>query len=86
MLLGRTLCLLRCHSFEKVLWQVPRLPNLFQDTPTCLDNYWVLRPKRDRSTSRGRPKDREEAGDYLEGGGLCKSSEGFLIEDPQARC
>ena len=32
---------------------------------------YVLRPKRDRSTSRGRPKDREEAGDYLEGGGLC---------------
>ena len=61
----------------------PQPPNLFQDIPTCLENYWVLRPKRDRSTSRGRPKDREEAGDYLEGGGLCKRSEGFLIEDPK---
>ena len=52
--------------------------------PQSIPRY--VRPKRDRSTSRGRPKDREEAGDYLEGGGLCKSSEGFLIEDPQARC
>ena len=62
----------------------PRLPihsKIFQ-------HFWeilVLRPKRDRSTSRGRPKDREEAGDYLEGGELCIEQWGFYDWRSRAR-